>query len=72
MRQFASLRSKINLLKDELPSSIDRTSTISISSPKSTDDEDVFFGNDDSRKRVNSERSFRTKSYSSGSDEEKL
>jgi hypothetical protein len=72
MRQFSSLRSKINMIKDELPASIDRSSTISFTSPKPSDDEDVFFGNDDVRIRVNSQTNFRTKSYSSGSEEEKL
>ena len=72
MRQFSSLRSKINLLKDELPASVDRNSTISFTSPKSLNDEDVFFASDESRLRINSDTSFRTKTYSSGSDEEKL
>ena len=71
MRQFSSLRSKINMIKDELPTSIDRSSTISFSSPKSLE-EDVFFGNNDPRLRINSDTSFRVKTYSSGSDEEKL
>jgi hypothetical protein len=72
MRQFSSLRSKINMIKDELPASIDRSSTISFSSPKSLE-EDVFFGNNDPRLRINSDTSFnRVKTYSSGSDEEKL
>ena len=66
MRQFLSLRSKINVLKDEQPTSIDRSSTISMTSPKSTDD-DVFFRN--SRASMRSETSFRTESYSSGSEE---
>jgi hypothetical protein len=72
MRQLTSLRSKINVLKDELPTSIDRTSTISFGSPKSFNDEDVFFANGDSRMRINSDTSFRSKTHSFGSDEEKL
>ena len=68
MRQFSTLRSKINMLKDELPTSIDRSSTISITSPKPTDD-DVFFGGNDSRVSMHSESSFRTKSYSSDSED---
>lgn len=72
MRQFSSLRSKINMIKDELPTSIDRSSTISMFSPKPSDDEDVFFANNDARRRFNSDTSFRTKSYSSNSEDEKL
>ena len=71
MRKFLAIRSKINNLKEELPMSIDRSSSmIEYPSPRPTDDEDVFF--DDPRKRLYSDTSFRAKSYSSGSEDEKL
>lgn len=70
MRQFTSLRTKINTLKDEIPTIMDRTSMISYDSSKADDDE-IFYVNGNARVRINSNTSFRSKSLSI-SDEEKL
>ena len=73
MRQFLALRSEINNLKDDMPTSTsERSQTIDFRSPRQSDSDDVFFVSDP-RKRINSDPSIQTvKSYSSGSDDEKL
>lgn len=71
MRQFLALRSQINNLKDDLPTTIGQGNTIEYYSPKRSDNENVFFGGEP-RTRFYSDLSLRGKSLSSGSDEEKF